>query len=100
VHQRTIDGYISLTLLDLRKLLSFQQSVILTEIRVTRQEYSWRVMVKGIRMNIPVVAYVYALAYEDAIELAIYMADCGILSFKPDSYPVRVKKEKPNNDEP
>lgn len=59
------------------------------EVRVTRVNDGWRVMVKGNGPNGPVVAFILAASYPDAIEILGYEVESGTLSFKPDKYPVK-----------
>lgn len=83
---------IGMILPDLEKLVGFHHHLALTELRVTTVHDGWRFMVKGQRNGVGYVAFVFCAYFDDGLELLTDMADKGAFSFKPDRYPVKVKK--------
>ncbi len=100
VHQNNINGWISSNLLDLEKVVGQVYGMLLTELRVTRQEDCWRVMLKAKKGRIPYVAFIHIIEWDDAIEFALWMAETRQMAFKVDRYPVRVKPQKAWEDKP
>lgn len=80
-----------LSLLEIDKTIAWNHSVRLTELRITAQVDGWRVMIKGIQRNVPVIAYVYTHYFADALEFATFFANSGTLSFKRDDYPIKFR---------
>ena len=63
--------------------------VRVTELRMTAVADGWRVMLKGYQRDRPVVAFVYADAWRDALTLVATTADSGHLTWFPDRFPAK-----------
>lgn len=76
------------------QLTEMHGNVRLREFRVTEVEDGWRVMFKGDRRGKPVVAYVYASSYINALIVAITSLDIGKCVWHHDEYPPK-RYDKP-----
>lgn len=57
------------------------------ELRLTDMGDEWRVMLKGERRGKPVVAFLHAATWRDAIVLCATSLDTGNVLWRPDRYP-------------
>lgn len=71
----------------------YHDTVELQEFRITRSATGWYVMLKGIRKQRKVVAFLGAADFRDALSIAATMADCQYIPWQPDVW--KPKKRRP-----
>jgi len=84
---REVDVRTGLSVLDLVKTLAYMDAVELEQLRITKKEDGWLLMLKGTFRNQKRIAFVSARRFEDVLQQAVTSADCGYLHWKEDRPP-------------